>query len=254
MPNATEKEVPVTRLADYTDNVRVAAAQDKYRQLAPRAKKGVLRAATVATPYAGRVASTAVRGAGLARQRLGPRVTLVVCQAREALPPRVEHAVDSVAQRTRSSVRVATDVVPKVGQAVENARATTAPARQEAVARGSAAVAALRGQVTPTDVARARRARARRGQTVKRLAVAGVAFGGACAAWTWWSRRSDQDWLVEAAEATEGVDLDTAGATATAYDSATGTGGLTVPEAQAEQAEQAVVEEVERSARHRSHE
>jgi Family of unknown function (DUF5324) len=245
-PYATEEEVPVTRFADYVDSAGVrTAAEQRYRQLAPRAKRSVRQAADAVAPYAGSARDAAAHYADEARLRLAPRVSLAVEQARETVPPRVEQAVETAAKRTRSTVRQAADyAVPRVGQAVGSARAAAEPMREEAAARGAAAVAALRGHVTAADIERAVRRHARRerrGRMAKRVVVAGLLAAGGFAAWKWWSRQTNPEWLVEAADATEVTDGHSS--TPRTFQSVDGTGELD-PEVEAKQAE---AEQAERS-------
>jgi Family of unknown function (DUF5324) len=243
----------VTRFADYVDSAGVrTAAEQRYRQLAPRAKRSVRQAAEAVAPYAETAKDTAVHYADEARTRLAPRVSLAVEQARETLPPRVEHAVESAAKRTRSTVRQAADYAgPRVGQAVDSARAATEPVREEAAARGAAALAALRGQVTAADIERAVRRHARRqrrGRLAKRMVVAGLVAAGGFAAWKWWSRQTNPDWLVEASDATEVTDGHTS--THGTFHSVDGSAPVMPdPEVQAKQAE---AEEAERSGHNKS--
>ncbi|MEK8171697.1 DUF5324 family protein [Streptomyces sp. M19] len=80
------------------------------------------------------------------------------------------------------------------------ARAATEPVREEAVVRGSAALAELRGQVTAAEIdklARKRRRRARTGRVAKRVALVGLLGAGVFAAWKWWDKQTNPDWLVE---------------------------------------------------------
>lgn len=205
----------MTRIADYVDSTGVrAAAEQQYHRLAPVAKDGARQARTSArhaaaavAPYAWTARDTAAHYADEARHRLAPRVAGAVDHAREALPPKVEHAVDTAAKRTRTTVRQATDyTVPRVENAVVTARIAAEPVAEEAVARGAAAVAALRGHVTVADIeklARKRMRRARAGRVAKRLTVLGIVAGGGYAAWMWWTRQTNPDWLVEAPEPTE---------------------------------------------------
>ncbi len=87
------------------------------------------------------------------------------------------------------------------------ARAAAGPAREEAAAqRGAAAVAALRGQVTAEEIeklTRRRHRRSRAGRFVRRAGLIGLLAGGAYAAWRWWDRQANPDWLVEPPAATE---------------------------------------------------
>jgi hypothetical protein len=78
--------------------------------------------------------------------------------------------------------------------------------REEAAARGAAALAALRGQISPRQIeklVRRQRRRARVGRIAKGLAVLGAVAGGAFAAWKWWDKQANPDWLVEPPAATE---------------------------------------------------
>ncbi|WP_199844946.1 DUF5324 family protein, partial [Streptomyces scabiei] len=84
--------------------------------------------------------------------------------------------------------------------------ASAGPVREEATARSVAALAALRGQVSPQQIQRLVRRQQRRaklGRAVKGLAVIGVLAGGAFAAWKWWDKQANPDWLVEPPAATE---------------------------------------------------
>ncbi|MEU5839790.1 DUF5324 family protein, partial [Streptomyces diacarni] len=66
--------------------------------------------------------------------------------------------------------------------------------------------AALRGQVTAEEIeklSRRRRRRSRTGRFVWRAGLVGLVAGGAYAAWRWWDRQANPDWLVEPPAATE---------------------------------------------------
>lgn len=206
---ATEEEDPVTRI----DSVRAAT---------DTAKDGVLHAAEKVAPYAGTAKHQAAHYAHEARVRLAPKVSQAAQQARStarsqydsrlhprielargSLPPKVDLAAQKAAVRTRRAARHAADyTVPRV----EHAVAAAQPAREEAAARSTAAMAALRGQVSPVEIeklVRKRRRRARTGRAAKRLLVLGLLAGGAAAAWKWWDRQANPDWLVEPPAATE---------------------------------------------------
>jgi hypothetical protein len=74
------------------------------------------------------------------------------------------------------------------------------------MARSTAAVAALRGELTAEDIrklARRKVRRARTGRAFRKLMVVGLVAGGAAAAWKWWEKQSNPDWLVEPPAATE---------------------------------------------------
>ncbi len=101
-------------------------------------------------------------------------------------PPKLDDAAHRAVHQTRRAARQAADyAAPRMEQAV----AAAGPLRDEAVARSAAALAALRGQVTAKELRKLvrkheRRAKAKR--TAKGVAVAGLVFGGAVAAWKWW--------------------------------------------------------------------
>lgn len=195
---------------------------DSVRAATGSAKDSVLHAAEVVAPYADTAKDRAALYAHEARVRLAPMVTQATEQARaqarlqydahlaprleQALthvPPKVDLAAHEAAVRTRKAARQAADYSrPRIEQAV----AATGPVRDEAAARGAAALAALRGQVSPQEIQRLVRKherRARTGRVVKTLAVLGILAGGAIAAWKWWDKQANPDWLVEPPAATE---------------------------------------------------
>lgn len=84
--------------------------------------------------------------------------------------------------------------------------AVAQPVAEEAGSRSAAALAALRGQVTAKEIrklARKHERRAKAGQALKVLVVAGILAGGACVAWRWWDKQANPDWLVEPPAPTE---------------------------------------------------
>ncbi|MFF9148758.1 DUF5324 family protein [Streptomyces sp. NPDC055051] len=182
---------------------------DSVRAATDSAKESVLHAADVVAPYAGTAKDQAAHYAHEARVRIAPKVSSAARQARAQareqyaalvaphVPPRVDEAAQRAAARTRSVAhQVADYTVPRV----ESAVAATGPVVEEAGSRSVAAWAALRGQVTPDDVrkiVRKQERRARAGRLVKGLAVVGLLVGGAVAAWKWWDRQANPDWLVE---------------------------------------------------------
>ncbi|MFJ4368598.1 DUF5324 family protein [Streptomyces chartreusis] len=195
---------------------------DSVRAATGSAKDSVLHAAEVVAPYADTAKDRAALYAHEARVRLAPMVTQATEQARaqarlqydahlaprleQALthvPPKVDLAAHEAAVRTRKAARQAADYSrPRIEQAV----AAAGPVRDEAAARGAAALAALRGQVSPQEIQRLVRKherRARTGRVVKTLAVLGILAGGAIAAWKWWDKQANPDWLVEPPAATE---------------------------------------------------
>ncbi|MFI0738018.1 DUF5324 family protein [Streptomyces sp. NPDC021100] len=173
--------------------------KDSVRAATSTAKDSVRHAAEVVAPYAGTAKEAAVHYAHEARVRLAPKVAEAAHQARSQydahLQPRIDHALEVLP--------------PKVNQAAARARAAAEPVRDEAVSRGTAALAVLRGQVPAQDVERLGRKRSRRGRAgrvAKRLAFAGLLVGGAVAAWRWWDKQANPDWLVEPPAATEIAD------------------------------------------------
>ncbi|MFB6931699.1 DUF5324 family protein [Streptomyces chartreusis] len=195
---------------------------DSVRAATGSAKDSVLHAAEVVAPYADTAKDRAALYAHEARVRLAPMVTQATEQARaqarlqydahlaprleQALthvPPKVDLAAHEAAVRTRKAARQAADYSrPRIEQAV----AAAVPVRDEAAARGAAALAALRGQVSPQEIQRLVRKherRARTGRVVKTLAVLGILAGSAIAAWKWWDKQANPDWLVEPPAATE---------------------------------------------------
>jgi hypothetical protein len=94
-----------------------------------------------------------------------------VSTARDWAGPRVEPAVE----------KVKSDVLPAVAGAVATALAASEPVRSEAAHRGSAALAALKGEVDPP-----RRSKHR----VRNLLVLAAVLSGAYAGWKAWVARS----------------------------------------------------------------
>ncbi|MGW0597066.1 DUF5324 family protein [Streptomyces sp. NPDC002776] len=192
--------------------------KDSVRAAAGSAKDSVRHAAEVVAPYAGTAKDSAVQYAQEARVRLAPKVSQAAEQARvqydalvaprleQALthvPPKVDHAAQEAALRTRIAARQAAEYSrPRLEQAV----AVAVPMKDEAASRSAAALAALRGQVSPQEIhklVRKHERRARAGRLAKTLLVAGALTGAAFAAWKWWDKQANPDWLVEPPAATE---------------------------------------------------
>ncbi|WP_353947113.1 DUF5324 family protein [Streptomyces sp. HUAS MG91] len=191
---------------------------DSVRAATGSAKDSVLHAAEVVAPYAETAKDKAAQYAHDARVALAPKVSQAAQQARVQydahlaprleqarthVPPKVDHAAHEAAARTRTAARQAADYSkPRL----EHAVAAAGPVRDEAAARSTAALAALRGQVSPEQIrklARKKERRARAGRLAKGLAVLGILAGGAFAAWKWWDKQANPDWLVEPPAATE---------------------------------------------------
>lgn len=147
---------------------------DSVRAASGSAKDSVLHAAEVVAPYADTAKDKASHYAHEARVRLAPKVSLAaeqarvqydahlaprVEQARTHVPPKVDQAAHEAAVRTRKAARQAADYSkPRIEQAVAAAQ----PVREEATSRGVAALAALRGQVSPKEIQKLVRKQERR--------------------------------------------------------------------------------------------
>ncbi|MEV7543820.1 DUF5324 family protein [Streptomyces sp. NPDC089915] len=203
--------------------------KDSVSLAAENARDAMRHAAEVVAPYAGTARDAAVQYAHEANARLAPKVSYAAAQAsqqaraaydahlhprmhaaRTHLPPNVDRAATKAVHQTRLACRHAVDyTTPRL----ESAIAAAQPVAEEASNRSMAALAALRGQVSAKEVQRLVRRgerRARCGRMFKGLALAGVLAGGAYAAWKWWDRQSNPDWLVEPPAATELSDRDAA--------------------------------------------
>ncbi|MBD3009413.1 MULTISPECIES: DUF5324 family protein [unclassified Streptomyces] len=199
---------------------------DSVRAATGTAKGSVLHAAEAVAPYAGTAKDTATRYAHEARVRLAPKVSTAAHQARSTagaqyhahvaprlnqargtLPPKVDKAATRAAKRTRKAARHAADyTAPRVEQAMAGVRAAAGPAREEATIRTAAAIAALRTHVTAAEIeklARKHRRRARTARFAKRATFIGLVGAGVFAAWKWWDKQANPDWLVEPPAATE---------------------------------------------------
>lgn len=191
---------------------------DSVRAATGSAKDSVLHAADAVAPYADTAKDKAAFYAHEARVRLAPKVSQAADQARVQygahvvprleqarthVPPKVDQAAHDAAVRTRKAAKQAAEYSrPKLEQAV----AAAGPVKDEAAARTTAAVAALRGGVTAKEIrklVRKHERRAKAGRAAKVLLIAGAVAGGAFAAWKWWDRQANPDWLVEPPEPTE---------------------------------------------------
>ncbi|WP_330305826.1 MULTISPECIES: DUF5324 family protein [unclassified Streptomyces] len=191
---------------------------DSVRAATGSAKDSVLHAAEVVAPYADTAMDRASYYAQEARVRLAPKVSQAaeqarvqydahlaprLEQARTHVPPKVDQAAHEAADRARKAARQAADYSkPRIEQAVAAAQ----PVRDEAASRSVAALAALRGQVSPEEIqklVRKHERRAKAGRLAKGLAVLGILAGAAFAAWRWWDKQANPDWLVEPPAATE---------------------------------------------------
>ncbi|MGP8300533.1 DUF5324 family protein [Streptomyces inhibens] len=196
--------------------------KDSVRTATGTARESVRHAAEVVAPYAGTAKDAAVHYTHEARTRLAPKVAEAAHQARSqydthlhpriehargTLPPKVDAAATRAACRTRKAARHAAEyTAPRLEHAVTSARAAAEPVREEALSRGTAALAALRGQVSAAEIAKLQKKHNRRakcGKAAKRVTVLGVLAGAAIAAWKWWDKQANPDWLVEPPAPTE---------------------------------------------------
>ena len=198
------------QLAPYAVSARDAAAHytdEAWQRLAPRIEAAVEQARAAASA-AQQAAQSTVDG------KVTPRVAPLLEQARDHVPPAVEDAVGKAARRTRRAARSARKsaaaaavqareaAVPVVSHAWDEAALAATQAAQVAHDRGAAALPALRGQVSRAEVEAlaARNSHSRRSRRLRRflvLAGLGAVAGGGLAAWKWWQKQSNPDWLVE---------------------------------------------------------
>lgn len=137
-------------------------------------RKSARRAGEKVGPVASDARESAMRYAESTRDWAAPKVEA----AREWAAPHVEPV----------ATRVKEDVLPRVAEAVTAALAASEPAREEAKSRGSAAIAALRGEV---EAPKPKKHRLR-----KLFLLAGV-VGAAVAGWKAWvgqQNRQPEPW------------------------------------------------------------
>ena len=119
--------------------------------------------------------------AGATKDWAAPKVET----AREWAAPKAEAAKDWAAPRVEPAVdKVKSDVLPAVAGAVTAALAATEPVRSEAATRGSAALAALKGEVAPPKQKKHR---------LRKLFLLVSVVGAAYAGWKAWSKQQDTD-------------------------------------------------------------
>ncbi|MFI5616058.1 DUF5324 family protein [Streptomyces sp. NPDC051567] len=196
--------------------------KDSARLAAESARESVRYAAEAVAPYAESARCAAAHYAHEANERLVPKVSHAATEAarharttydshvhpllssaRSHVPPQVDRAATKAVQQT---CRAAQQAVASTQPRIESAIAAAAPVAEEAASRSTAALAALRGQVSAKEVRkliRRHERRARTGRVLRGVALAGVLTGVAFAAWKWWDTQSNPDWLVEPPEATE---------------------------------------------------
>ncbi|MFE7775534.1 DUF5324 family protein [Streptomyces sp. NPDC057445] len=193
---------------------------ESVRAATDTAKESVLHAAEVVGPYAGTAKDHAAQYAHEARVYLAPKVSRAAHQARHQarvqydsrvaphVPPKVDDAAHRAAVMTRTAARQAADYTkPRF----EHAVAVAQPVGQEAAARSTAALAALRGQVTAKEIeklVKKHERRAKAGRVAKGVGLLSVLAVGLFAAWKWWDKQANPDWLVEPPAPTEVSDPD----------------------------------------------
>lgn len=191
------------------DSVRAATGSAKGSVLhaaevvAPHAETAKVMAAHYAQQARARLAPKVTQAAGHARVQYGAHVQPYLEQARTHVPPKIDKAAQQAAVRTRMAARQAADYSLPV---IEQAMAAAGPAKEEAAARSTAALAALRGQVSPQQIhkmIRRKRRRAQAGRAGKAALLLGAVTASAFAAWKWWDKQANPDWLVEPPAATD---------------------------------------------------
>lgn len=171
--------------------------------LAPYADTARVRAAQYANEARVRLAPVVTQAAGQARAQYGAHVAPRLAQATAYVPAKVDSAAREAALKTRLAAQQAVDYSRPV---IEQAKANAGPVRDEAAARSAAALAALKGQVSPKDIQRLVKKRRRRsavGGFAKKTVMLSLLGAAAYAAWQWWDKQANPDWLVEPPEATE---------------------------------------------------
>jgi hypothetical protein len=175
----------------------VTSLRKKTRKQARRANKKV-------APVASDARDSVVRAAGSSYDWAAPKVEATMDWAAPKLEaaadwaaphvetaadwaaPRVETAKDWAAPRVETAAqKVKDDVLPRMAEAVAAAFAASEPAREEAKIRGTAAIAALRGELDPPPSPRRRRVR----KFFLFLTVSGAAVAG----WKVWHAKNAAD-------------------------------------------------------------
>ncbi|MCX5211729.1 DUF5324 family protein [Kitasatospora sp. NBC_00240] len=194
-----------------------ASAKDTALHLAGEAKQRVGPALEAIGPKVGETAERAWSGATntarSARTQYDKHLAPQFGQAFSHLPPEAQqnalkafHRAQEAALAARLSAakmagQTKATIGPKVAQAVEEARSTVVPVAQEAQIRGAAALTALQGHVTASEISDLAAKNAKKEQRngwATGLAVAGtLAVGSGVIAWQWWRRQSNPEWLIE---------------------------------------------------------
>jgi hypothetical protein len=191
------------------------------------AREAASRTREQLTPYALSARETAAQYGGEAWQKVAPAFGSAVEQARQAaqsrvqsqvvplwekgrgnVPPAVDEAVVKAAQQAKVAARQAREAAAVAAdQARTIAQERVLPAAEQAAQqvhdRSLAAIPVLRGQVSLAEVealTKAHERAARRGRWARRsltLVALGALATGGLAAWRWYRKQSNPDWLVE---------------------------------------------------------
>lgn len=189
------------------------------------AKQSVHHAAEVVAPYATSARDQCAHMAHEARDRLGPKVSDLadsaqlaygahvvprVKKVRRAMPDELDRTATDAARKARGAAAYAAPRIVGAAAATKAAASATkhaaGPATRQAAARGTAALSALKGEVSPEEIGELARKRHRRevvARTAKGTVVVGALGAGAVVAWRWWDRQVNPDWMVEPPDATE---------------------------------------------------
>jgi Family of unknown function (DUF5324) len=172
--------------------------------LGKKSRKQARRASKKAAPVASDARDSVVKAAGSSYDWAAPKVEATMEWAAPKLEatkdwaaPHVETAADWAAPHVgtakdwaaprveTAAQKVKDDVLPRVAEAVAAAFAASEPAREEAKTRGTAAIAALRGELDPPPSPRRRR--------VKRWFMFLTVSGAAVAGWKVWHAKNTAD-------------------------------------------------------------
>ncbi|MFG2696591.1 DUF5324 family protein [Kitasatospora sp. NPDC048407] len=197
-----------------------ASAKEAYLHYAEEARQVLGPKLEALGPKAAAAGAQARSGAGQAAQaarvqyvkHLAPHLE----QAFFSLPPDTQKAALRAIHRAQEAVLAAklsagqaacqarTTVAPKVAETFQAARESVVPLAQEAQARSAAAITALHGNVSAAEISElaAKNAKKKRcNGWATGLAVAGaVAIGAGVAAWQWYRKQNNPEWLTEPPE------------------------------------------------------
>jgi hypothetical protein len=146
--------------------------------LRKKSRKQARRANKKVSPVAADTREATARYAEAAKEWAGPKAEA----AKDWAAPRAEAARDWASPKVEDAVtKVKSDVIPKVAGAVTVALVASEPVREEAKTRGTAAVAALKGEVAPPP---------KKHRLRKLFVLAGV-LGAAYVGWRAWAAKQN---------------------------------------------------------------